>query len=239
MNKYSLKISKIDNGPGKWQSNLCEVLNEKGEKLGSYIRYYDSFSKNTFAPFEYNGKEYALISSDYQTISVITLPDCKIYELKEECKKQLFHFCPVSIYIPKIIFYRYKENIGKDKNDFGYAKTYKEEKTEIKEKWDYKIKSSLLGFVLGCMWGDDSSMKMNLIDLSKIEEGEVWFINNKREKEWLYEQFPGAMSLEDLYISWDGENQDYLFPESYYLPTETFISFPLNKEQQENSNSNQ
>jgi hypothetical protein len=42
------------------------------------------------------------------------------------------------------------------------------------------------------VYGDDSSWKLMLIDLSKIDEGEMWFVDNKFEKKWLYVEFPDS-----------------------------------------------
>lgn len=214
--KYSLKTSKIENKPGQWRSTLCEIY--QGEtKIGEYIRYYDSYSESTFQPFELNGKDYALYSSNYTTISVMTLPDCKPIELKEECVKQMHGFCPVEIYIPMFYDEEYEFH--------GKTKKYREHLEDSDEEEEYKnVGYSTLGFAIGCIWGDDSSWKLNLIDLSNIENGELWYINNSLKKEWLYEEY-GGESLKKTEIYFDNDSP---FPSSYYQIIRKYNDFDYN-----------
>lgn len=54
---------------------------------------------------------------------------------------------------------------------------------------DRSTKNGCCGFVCGCVWGDDSSWKVEYLDLSKIEEGII-----RREKRWGYLELPASSS---------------------------------------------
>lgn len=61
-----------------------------------------------------------------------------------------------------------------------------------------------LAFVAGCHWGDDHSMKIQVIDISKIEEGII-----KREARFGYHELPRNQSLQDsLDFTWTDEEDD-------------------------------
>lgn len=134
-----------------WSRLRVNVFERKGKKkvlLGSYERNYSSMY-NTFEPFEQNGKHYALISSDYTTTSVLSLPDCKI--IATEGDWNCWGFCPTGFYVPAV----------------GDKRVYFE---------NDKAKANMqgnFGFVCGCVWGDDGSWKVQFLDLSEIEQGKV------------------------------------------------------------------
>ena len=48
------------------------------------------------------------------------------------------------------------------------------------------------GFVAGCIWGDDSSWKIQYLDLSRVEEGIL-----KREERFGYIELPRSVRLRD------------------------------------------
>ena len=62
------------------------------------------------------------------------------------------------------------------------------------------------GFVAGCVWGDDSSWKIQYLDLSRIEEGIF-----TRQERFGYLELPDNMSLKEA-IKYDGNdhNPDYI-----------------------------
>ena len=49
-----------------------------------------------------------------------------------------------------------------------------------------------LGFVWGCKWGDDSSWKVECLDLSRVAEGVL-----KRDSRLGYYELPNKISLQD------------------------------------------
>ena len=77
----------------------------------------------------------------------MSLPDCK--DLGGEERNQ-GGFCPVEYYVPKI------NNYDPNTKEFSLSKH-----------------SGSHGFVAGCVWGDDTSWKIQYLDLSNIENGIV------------------------------------------------------------------
>jgi hypothetical protein len=64
------------------------------------------------------------------------------------------------------------------------------------EKPDYAIAPLLyypFGFVAGCIWGDDSSWKIEFLDLSEIASGVI-----KRDARFGYIEMPDRMSLRQV-----------------------------------------
>ncbi len=190
----------IKTKPTQIGHTLVEIY-QNSTKIGEYIRNYRAFADETFYSFSLNGKEYALYSHNYNTISLMSLPDCKEIILKDECKNQLNNFCPTGIYIP---MYSYNEEDN-----------YQTQFNSLNEKEENEIYGYCnIGFICGCMWGDDTSDKLMLIDLRNIEEGELWYINNEFEKKWLYEVLPNIeLKNIDIYFEDDGF-------------TETFSGYP-------------
>ena len=132
------------------------------EKIGEYERNYYSLY-NTFHPFLFNGKHYSLYSCDYTATRVMTLPDCKDFCGEE---RHAWGFCPVSYFVP----YYIEENA----NDMIFPFQGQH------------------GFVAGCVWGDDTSWKIQHLDLSRLEEGII-----KRTDRFGYIPLMDALSLKD------------------------------------------
>jgi len=206
---YSVKTSSIKNGPGFWDYTLVEIF--KGEdKIGEYKRNYRSFGASTFYAFTFNNKDYALYSPDYQQIRLMSLPDCLDIPLKEECLKQMQHFCPTELYVPI-----WRKTTGENKGEiFNIQQCVNTLKKEPNEKYVYTYGYCSIGFALGCVWGDDSSDKLMIVDLRKIEDGEIWFLNNKLEQKWLYEEFPDSLTLKDIQVEFE-DNEFSLMPSGY------------------------
>lgn len=168
---YSIRVSKIESKLGYWNKNRVEVLKD-GEYIGEYIRNYDAMY-NTFHPFKQRIgteiKEYALISDDYTRTAVLSLPDCNIIAAEEA---NAYGFCPVDFFVPYEDPYQWLEN-GKIIGDYeGIPGTF--------------------GFVAGCHWGDDSSWKIQYLDLSRLAEGVI-----VRKDKFGYISLPRGMSLKD------------------------------------------
>lgn len=84
-------------------------------------------------------------------------------------------FCPVHFYVPEQI-------------------AYQEARTDF-----------FFGFVAGCVWGDDTSWKIQFLDLSKAQEGII-----KRDDRFGYIELPAKVKLEDavstfMYDEWCDE----------------------------------
>jgi len=188
--KYSISTEKIDNGKGYWNYNQITVTRNEADgsttQVYEYIRKYSAMS-HTFEPFRQlrDGKwtDYALVSSDYTRFEVVNLETGKIVaqeqyrlvtkELAEKWKDDRYKegdelvaagFCPVDFYVPDVW------------EKFSYHFKTSETKLEDLPEYAQQAIKSLTGeFALysGCIWGDDSAMKLRYIDLSKINEGIV------------------------------------------------------------------
>ena len=98
---------------------------------------------------------FALISTDYTATSVMDLATGKVIASETPDSNG---FCPVGFYVPD----------WWDVNDDSVlpGSHYWSDDNEL-QKGDF-------GFVWGCIWGDDSSWKIQFLDLSKIQDGEIF-----------------------------------------------------------------
>lgn len=163
-------IENIDNGKGYWQYQKIGIFQDD-KQIGEYIRNYSSFM-NTFHPFKFRDKWYALYSKDYTATRVMSLPDCK--DLGGE-ERDTFGFCPVDYYVP----FDNKDILGV----VGLAES--ENKT-------IKFEPGSFGFIAGCIWGDDSSWKVQYLDLSECDKGII-----KRTEKFGYLELAEGISLKD------------------------------------------
>jgi len=161
VDKYHAETEKIDNGKGYWNSLQVKIIRTAdGEELGQYKRPYPSLF-NTFHPFLKDGKEYALISEEYVTFKVLELPSCKVVAKEES---EFMGFCPTDFFVPH--------------EDPEAGSDFKDGLT------------SQFGFIAGCYWGDDSSWKIQYLDLSDLEKGVV-----RRSDKFGYIHLPEGVSL--------------------------------------------
>jgi hypothetical protein len=163
--KYFLKTEKIDNGSGSWNYVKCEIYSKNNDgsetRCGEYIRKYSSYAEETFSPFTMNGKDYALYSSDYTTVRVMSLPDCIDIGGREKSSNG---FCPVEIYIPR---YTYIKDYEGERRDWVFFENSTAD-VSGEEKYD---RYAPFAIMIGCVWGDDSSWKYRFIDLSEADKG--------------------------------------------------------------------
>lgn len=151
-------VEKIDNGAGYWSSSRIGIFRGE-EQIGEYIRNYSSFGEGTFLPFRVGGKEYALYSKNYTCTRLMSLPDCTdIGGESPDC----VGFCPVD----------YSLMVDGIDGEDG--------ETEVAAPADWQPPADYVDFmqleprvalVAGCVWGDDSSWKLEAFDLSRVEEG--------------------------------------------------------------------
>jgi len=180
-------IEVIDYGKNAWKGQKIGIFNNNDVWLGSYNRNYPNFGVETFAPFELNGNWYALYSEHYTATRVMSLPDCKDIggEDPESCG-----FCPVEYYIP-----RYYKN-----SDLYNVFWNNEPGNE-----DSVIHYLPYAFIAGCVWGDDTSWKVEMIDLRQADKGIV-----KRTQPFGYSSLGTNHTLKDsIYIhDWEDEELD-------------------------------
>lgn len=155
----------------------CEIYLDEN-KIGEFKRNYDSYGNTSFASFERNGEWYALYSRSYVALSVMKLPSCEY--INGENESDGFGFCPVEVYIPQYQWtldkgYTPQELIDKKipECNHKWVGRDRESKEYDPDLWD-KEKPTFyenFAFVSGCIWGDDSSWKIEVRDISQAHNG--------------------------------------------------------------------
>jgi hypothetical protein len=158
--KYVIKALPKANRPGTWDSTIVEVYRRGSapdvlERICNYERYYRMLQ--TFEPFRQGTQEYALISQDYTRTAVLDLSSGKVIAEEPLGDPPGSGFCPVGFYVPD----------WWDVNDDSIIPGSKYWSTD--EEWP----TGDFGFVWGCHWGDDSSWKVQYLDLSQVQQGVI------------------------------------------------------------------
>jgi hypothetical protein len=158
-----------------WSTSRVDIF--QGDKLiGGYDRNYAAFSEETFEPFELDGEWYALYAPDYTSTRLMRLPSCKDIGGEE---RSAGGFCPTEFYVP-----RYRQvvtamaNFDKPIEFREYETVADEMASAISSPASHKTtfgdwKSTAVGFVSGCIWGDDTTWKLEVIDLSRSADGVI------------------------------------------------------------------
>jgi len=163
--KYVARTSPKPNRPGTWNSTVVEVCRRSAsgelEKICEYERNYAMLQ--TFEPFRQGGRELALISRSYTKTAVLALATGEVIAEEpdeyydQEQMKPGAGFCPVGFYVPD----------WWDVNDGSIIPG--SEHWDADDEWP----NGDFGFVWGCHWGDDSSWKVQHLDLSRVLEGVI------------------------------------------------------------------
>lgn len=223
---YAKTIENIDNGPGAWNSLRIGIYDREDKQIGEYNRNYSSLYR-TFHPFQLRGNWYALYSKDYTATRIMSLPDCR--DIGGEARDQ-WGFCPVDYYVPclsDLLFHhipgcpRDWENGNKPDGhrsctchaphspecpyttDKKPCNSCAARKTYDALHWEWVFSERTMGFIAGCVWGDDSSWKIQFLDLSRADEGIV-----KREARFGYVEMADGQELKDA-INYEGDS-DYI-----------------------------
>jgi len=195
-NKYVVDSKAIERSKQNWgilEVTVSRVMDNKQEKIGSYRRDYPNLFE-TFFPFMHNGKELALYSRNYAYTRVMELPSCRDLGGEDENNvESKDHFCPVEFYVP--VYRKLVTPIevkGKKlerclTGDDCFNGKYDNSKYVLGP-----IQYCDFGFVAGCVWGDDTSWKIQFLDLSEADKGII-----KRDQRFGYVELPRKMSLKD------------------------------------------
>lgn len=151
--RYSTQVSVVESTKGTWNTLRVEVMDETMRVIVTYDRNHPSLYQ-TFEPFRQGDGLFALISTDYTATSVIDLRTGEIVASEEPSPSG---FCPVGFYVPD----------WWDVND-GSIIPGSSHWTE-----DNENPRGDFGFVWGCVWGDDSSWKVQYLDLTQIKNGKI------------------------------------------------------------------
>lgn len=130
-----------------------EVLERTAHGLverARYVRNHGMFA--TFEPFRQRGRDLALVSRDYRKSAVMDLTTGRIIAEEPDAEAS---FCPVGFYVPDWWDLH-------DDSDLPGSPLWSK---------DYELPDGTFGFVWGCVWGDDSTWKVQWLDLSRASEG--------------------------------------------------------------------
>lgn len=184
---YEYTTERKENRPGTWNS-LIVTIRRKGseEALFTYERTHPGMYY-TFEPFRRyeNGvwHDYCLISQDYTSISVV---DLESGELLFEGRHDTWGFCPIELYVPDYHDYSHMSEADMTNPDLLPGGKY----------WDSREDEYLtgtFGFVSGCVWGDDSSWKLEYVDLTDLRNPVV-------APRFGYLELPGRINLKDAIL---------------------------------------
>lgn len=142
----------VTSAPNAWTQVRVDVVD--GDRvIATYDRNYSMLQ--TFEPFRQGDGCFALISSDYTATSVLDLRSGQVIASETPSPGG---FCPVGFYVPD----------WWDVNDGSVlpGSLYWRQDKEWPSAGDF-------GFVWGCIWGDDSSLKVQYLDLSQIQRGRI------------------------------------------------------------------
>lgn len=148
MTEYSFTSEKIEHGNGYW-GGLLYTIYADGVECGTLYRNYPGNAFPLF--FQQDGVDYMLCSPHYTATSVYRLPE---FVLQASEDPSTFGFCPVEFYIPPD-----NENENYHPNEDGSI-------THTPLNGQYAL-------VSGCVWGDDTSWKLEILDLTKLSEGKI------------------------------------------------------------------
>lgn len=151
--RFSTRIATVQTGQGNWHTLHVDVLDEAGRTVAAYDRNYPDLFR-TFEPFRQGDRMLALISMHYTATSVMDLATGAVITAEEP---HAMGFCPTGFYVPD----------WWDINDGSILPGSMD--------WhdDYELPKGDFGFVWGCVWGDDTSWKVQYVDLSRVQEGEL------------------------------------------------------------------
>jgi hypothetical protein len=150
--RYTARVEKVDRGPGIWPGAHVELL-DGDQVVFSYERNYSMLQ--TFEPFRQGDHHYALISPEYTATTVVNLDSGQIIAGEEPSAGG---FCPVGFYVPD----------WWDLHDGSILPGSTHWRPD-----DHEWPDGTIGFVWGCVWGDDSSWKVQCLDLARISDGEL------------------------------------------------------------------
>jgi hypothetical protein len=141
-----------------------EILD--GERVaGSYDRNYAMLQ--TFEPFRQGDRDFALIAPNYTATSVIDLQSGEIIASEEPHGAG---FCPVGFYVPDWWDVHPSRPPHVLDGHPDHEPFVRPGTLSWRDAYEWPNRGDF-GFVWGCIWGDDSSWKVQYLDLSAVQDG--------------------------------------------------------------------
>jgi hypothetical protein len=161
-----------------------EIL--EGERIvASYDRNYSMLQ--TFEPFRQGDRHFALVAPNYTATSVIDLPSGEIVASEEPDPRG---FCPVGFYVPDWWDVHPAEPPHVLQGHPPEEPFLRPGTLNWRDEHEWPNRGDF-GFVWGSVWGDDSSWKVQYLDLSEIQNGVV-----RREERYGYVKLAANTKLE-------------------------------------------
>ena len=149
-------------------------------------RYFqwDDAAKPKFKPIDITEEEYTRLTAE---------DEAKGIEYKDRRGHAYEGFCPVDFYVPVYRKVTFPESLGKTGKPLeGWLTGDKCFDVKNDKSVPGPIQYCDFGFVAGCIWGDDSSWKIEFLDLSQVEKGII-----RRDDRFGYIELPAKMNLKE------------------------------------------
>lgn len=204
---FTIGCVSVENRPGTWNSTKVSIY--WGETMiGEYIRNYSSHSENTFYPFMQDGQWYALYSAEYTALRCMKLHENTIEDWGGDLAKST-GFCPVEVYVPKYNTIADSYLLNGEKQIFDYYTVDTDSKADAEFIAETRLPGYMgttycdFGFIAGCVWGDDSSWKIQFVNLKDIANTPM-----EISEKFGYWEMPKSMKLRDC-LDMDGWEPDH------------------------------
>ncbi len=157
--RYTINVEvtrSIEAGEHDYPRAVHVQVLDRERVVAEYDRNYAML--RTFEPFRQGDRDFALISTNYTATSVMDLQTGEIIAGEEP---NAGGFCPVGFYVPDWWdIHAWEADCGTLPGSLGWTA-------------DHEWPTGDFGFVWGCIWGDDNSWKVQYLDLSRVQSGEV------------------------------------------------------------------
>lgn len=207
--RYEARVlEEITSGAG-WPQLRVGVFRCHGtepEQVGEYHRNFPTLLR-TFAPFRSGDVDLALYSPDYTCTRLLALPACRDIGGEEPAAGG---FCPVDYFVPSYIDYDLSVGTGtptRHRKQVPTAEDLQPRTVQVTrpalsdgtparvEDHHHRPLGGLrhhpFGFVAGCLWGEDSSWKVQFLDLSQAHRGIL-----RREERFGHLALPDGVTLD-------------------------------------------
>jgi len=181
--RYSTRVTTTSE-PHLSKAVRVEILD--GDRVvATYDRNYAMLQ--TFEPFRQGDRDFALIAPHYTASSVISLQSGEIIASEEP---NSVGFCPVGFYVPDWWDVHPSEPPNVREGHPPEEPFLRPGTLNWRDEYEWPSRGDF-GFVWGCVWGDDSSWKVQYLDMSKVQDGVI-----RREERFGYLKLASNIKLE-------------------------------------------
>jgi hypothetical protein len=181
--RFSTRV-RVTSEPHLWEKVHVDILD--GERIvANYDRNYAMLQ--TFEPFRQGDRHFALIAPKYTATSVMDLDSGEIIAGEEP---DSWGFCPVGFYVPDWWDVHPSERPHVRARHPPGEPFLRPGTLMWRDEYEWPSRGDF-GFVWGCIWGDDSSWKLQYLDLSGIQDGVM-----RREERFGYVKLATSRQLD-------------------------------------------